>query len=372
MKDRDFISDVAVVGAGIAGAAIGAHLARAGLSVVVLEAEDRPGYHATGRSAAFWLESYGGEGIAPLTAASRAFLDQPPANFSPHGFLHPRGAIHIARAGEEGAFNRLPASVATERLDPARLASLVPGLKAPWSEGLAEPGCREIDVAGLHQAYLASLSRSGGTVVLNAELQSAERTNGEWDVALADGRGGRATRIVNAAGAWADEVARRCGAAPLGLCPRRRTMVQLRIDRDDLADLPLILAADESFYFRGESADTIWLSPHDESDSDPCDAAPEEFDVATAVHRLEQVVDWRVLGVTRKWAGLRTFAPDRLPAIGYDRRAEGFFWYAGQGGTGIQTQPAAAALARALFLDQDSGAIVPDIVPALYRPDRFA
>ncbi|MCJ7422072.1 NAD(P)/FAD-dependent oxidoreductase [Sphingomicrobium astaxanthinifaciens] len=363
--------DVAIVGAGIAGTALGAHLARRGLSVCVLEAEPQPGYHATGRSAAFWLESYGGAAVLPLSRASRDFLDQPPANFSARGFLRPRGAIHLARGGGEDAFAALPAEATTEPLDPDRLAALIPGLRPEWRHGVAEPSCREIDVAGLHQAYRASLVRAGGRIECNAELVAARQAGGGWAIRLADGRELRAARLINAAGAWADRVAERCGLAPLGMAPKRRTMVQLRVAGIEARRLPLVSAIDGSFYFRGEGAHSVWLSPHDEVDSPPCDAAPEELAVATAIDRLEAVVDWTIEAVERKWAGLRTFAPDRVPVIGADPDCPSFFWYAGQGGTGIQTQPAAAALARALFLGEPPAGIAAGIDPAPFAPSRL-
>ncbi|MCJ8190185.1 NAD(P)/FAD-dependent oxidoreductase [Sphingomicrobium aestuariivivum] len=364
-------SDVLIVGAGIAGLALGAHLARAGLSVRVLEAEERPGYHATGRSAAFWLESYGGAAVMPLTAASRGFLDQPPANFSARGFLKPRGAIHLARGGDEAAFDALPPGTATERLGPERLRTMIPGLREDWSLGLAEPSCREIDVAGLHQAYAASLARAGGTVTCGARVADGRIEDGRWTVRTEDGRVFHARDLVNAAGAWVDEVAGACGIAPLGFTPMRRTMVQLRIEREGVADLPLVSDARGTFYFRGEGTDSVWLSPHDETASTPCDAAPEELAVAEAIARLEEVVDWKIAAVTRKWAGLRTFAPDRLPVIGRDPGCPSFFWYAGQGGTGIQTQPAAAALARALFLGKAPTGTAKGLTARAFLPERF-
>ncbi|MCM8557114.1 NAD(P)/FAD-dependent oxidoreductase [Sphingomicrobium sediminis] len=367
----DFFSDTVVVGAGIAGAALGAHLARRGLEVTLLESEERPGYHSTGRSAAFWLESYGGAAVSPLTAASRAFLEQPPANFSPHGFLSPRGAIHVARDSVEQPFADIPPGVATERLDPARLKSLVPGLRDGWSRGLAEPSCRDIDVAGLHQAYLSSLTRMGGKMLTSAELAEASYKGGRWAIRLRDGREGEATQLVNAAGAWADEVAKRCGIEPLGFVPKRRTMMQLRVDRQGMKGLPLVADTEGRFYFRGEGEQTIWLSPHDETDCDPCDAAPEELAVAEAIDRLGTIVDWKVEKVERKWAGLRTFSPDRNPVFGRDPGQPAFFWYAGQGGTGIQSQPAAAALARAIFMDDEPTGVAGGLSTRAFLPERF-
>jgi len=153
---------------------------------------------------------------------------------------------------------------------------------------------------------------------------------------------------------------------PLGIAPKRRTMVQLRVGRSGLRDLPLVDSADGTFYFKGEGDNTVWLSPHDEIETDPCDAAPEEIDIATAIDRFEQVVDWPIERVERSWAGLRTFAPDRLPVYGFDRHAPGFFWCAGQGGFGIQTSPAAAKMAAAVLLGEDPGPMA-----AVFSPARF-
>jgi len=178
--------------------------------------------------------------------------------------------------------------------------------------------------------------------------------------------------IVNAAGAWADEAAQRCGVRPLRIAPKRRTMVQLRVGRSGLRDLPLVDDTSGTFYFKGEGDSSVWLSPHDEIATDPCDAAPEEIDIATAIDRFESVVDWSIERVERSWAGLRSFARDRLPVYGFDAHAPGFFWCAGQGGFGIQTSPAAAKLAAALLLDQAPDAMVELIDPALFSPRRFS
>lgn len=349
-------ADILIIGAGIAGASLGAALAPH-RRVLVAEAEDHPGRHATGRSAAFWHEGYGGAMVAPLTRASRRALDQ-------GGYLTPRGAIHIGREGER--FSIVP-GCAVEPLDRAGLEERLPGLRAEWVQGLAEPALADIDVAALHGYYLAQLRRSGGAVRTGTRLAGAERRGGRWVARFDNGEEVAAELIVNAAGAWADPVAERCGVAPLGIVPKRRTMVQLRVRRKGLKRLPLVVAADGSFYFKGEGDSSIWLSPHDEIDTDPCDAAPEEIDIAVAIERFERAVDWPVERVERSWAGLRTFAPDRLPVCGFDPAEPGFFWCAGQGGFGIQTAPAAAEACAGLILGE--GQMPVD--PAPYDPRRF-
>ena len=202
----------------------------------------------------------------------------------------------------------------------------------------------------------------------SASLDSAARSGDQWMVEVGPERF-TAKIIVNAAGAWADEVARRCGARPLGIQPYRRTITQLRIGRSGLRDLPLVNDALERFYFKGEADNRVWVSPHDETASDPCDAAAEELDVATAIDRFESVVDWPVEAVERSWAGLRSFAPDRLPVFGFDS-TPGFFWCAGQGGFGIQTSPAAAKLCAALLVGDDPAEALPNVNAAAFSTLR--
>jgi D-arginine dehydrogenase len=356
--------DVLIVGGGIAGASLGAQIADK-RSTAIIEAETTCGFHATGRSAAFWLESYGGPQVALLSAASRNFLAKPPADFSEQGFLRTRGALHLTRDD----LPDLPPTVETHVVDRLELERLVPGILPEWRRALFEPGCADIDVAGLHAAYLKQFRRRGGTVRTEARLQSASHTTDRWNVRLHDGSIMSAAILVNAAGAWADRVAISCGVEALGISPKRRTVVQLRVDRGGLRDLPLVDDADGTFYFKGESDQRVWLSPHDEIDTDPCDAAPEEIDIATAIARFETVVDWRVQAVERSWAGLRSFAPDRKPVYGYEPEAPAFFWCVGQGGFGIQTAPAASSLAAAMLLGTEPPV---GIDSRIFAPERLA
>jgi D-arginine dehydrogenase len=359
--------EVLIVGGGIAGASLGAGIAAARRTAII-EAESHCGFHATGRSAAFWLESYGGPQVALLSGASRDFLASPPEDFSEHGFLRTRGALHLTL----GELPELPPTVEGRLIERAELERMVPGILPSWRRALFEPGCADIDVAGLHAAYLKRFRRSGGTVRTDVRLESASFAKGQWQVRLQDGSSLSAHILVNAAGAWADEVASACGVDPLGIAPKRRTVVQLRLGRSGLRDLPLIDDADGTFYFKGESDRTVWLSPHDEIDTDPCDAAPEEIDVATAIDRFEKVVDWPIEAVERSWAGLRSFAPDRLPVYGFDPAAPAFFWCVGQGGFGIQTAPAASRLAASVLLGENPADGLAGIDPAIFSPQRFA
>lgn len=362
--------DIVVVGGGIAGISLGAELARHG-SVLVLEREASAGYHATGRSVAFWEESYGGRAVQPLTTASGPLLRHPDPDFADHSFLTPRGTLHVGRAQDEGARDRLLADFAgrvdLRQVDPA---SLIAGLRPEWTLGVLEPGVGDIDVAALHQAWMRLLRRRGGALRLSTGLERAQREAGGWLVDI--GREKIACGIlVNAAGAWADDVAARSGVAPLGITPLRRTVVQLRVPAMPAADLPLVMDLGGQFYFKPEGEGRVWLTPHDEEPSLPCDAAPEELAVAQAIARFETVVDWPVAAVERRWAGLRSFAPDRAPVYGFDPDEPGFFWFAGQGGFGIQTAPAAALLGASLVTGEAAADPVAGIDVARYTAGRF-
>jgi D-arginine dehydrogenase len=361
-----------VVGAGMAGASLAAMLGTLGGAgagrVLLLEAEDRPGYHTTGRSAAFWMESYGGPGVQPLTTASGPVLAE-------LGFLGERRAVTLAHAGEEAALAAFVArfqalGVRVEPLTRAQIDALVPGLGPQWVAGALEPDCRDIDVAGLHQHYLTLALGAGAQLSCREGLVRAHRQGGLWHIELTSGEAITADVLVNAAGAWADRVAQACDVRPIGIQPYVRTMVQARVEPLVAPNQPLVLDLAGSFYFKPEQA-SIWLTPHDETPSAPCDAAPEELDVAVAIDRLERAGDWRVRKVEHKWAGLRSFAADRLPVFGWDARRSGgqagFFWFAGQGGFGIQTAPAAADLGARLLLGVAPGAVD----PAAYAPERF-
>lgn len=360
--------DFAVIGAGMAGASLAAELAPHA-RVLLLEAEDAPGYHSTGRSAAFWDECYGGPEIVPLTLASLDYLDQ-------QGVLSPRGAVYLAQRGKRAAIDDFiatfaPTGARIERLDAAALAARVPHLREEWStEAVAAPFCADIDVAGLHQHYLGLARRHGAQITCRARLERATRSGGVWHLASERGEAWRAGVLVNAAGAWADMVAQLAGVRPLGIAPKRRTVAQLRVAPEAPADLPLTIDIDGSFYFKPDNG-RLWLSPHDETPSQACDAAPEELDVAIAIDRFQQVTDWRIEAVERRWAGLRSFSPDRTPVYGADPDEAGFFWFAGQGGFGIQTAPAAARLAAQLLLGQGHDAATGRLDAALYAPDRL-
>jgi len=359
--------DIAIVGAGMAGASLAAEIGR-GARTVLLEAEDRPGRHATGRSAAFWVQTYGGPLIEPLTTASGPWLAE-------HGFLADRGGLTIARAGQEAQLEAFVSRFAGSRieilrLDRPSLDELIPGLHEDWVGGVFEPSCMDIDVGGLHAWYLAEAKRAGSELRPRASLVAAE-WDGLWHLKAADGSSLTAEILVNAAGAWADTVAQMAGIAPLGITPLRRTIAQVRTSPAPRPTMPLVLDVDGKFYFKPESG-RLWISPHDETPSAPCDAAPEELDVALAIERLEGVVDWKVERVEHKWAGLRSFAPDRLPVYGPAEANPAFFWFAGQGGFGIQTAPAAARLAAQMLLGLPADNMTAPVDRERYTAARFA
>ena len=358
--------DIAIVGAGIAGASLAAELVRH-MTVVLIEAEAQPGYHTTGRSNAFWHQTYGGPLVEPLTSASLEPLRS-------GGFLSARGAITLARDEDEARLEAFMAGFAghdvkLERWGRDALVRQIPGLRPEWTAAAFEDGCYDIDVAAYHADVLRTARRGGAVIATSAALNAAKRSGGRW-VLEAGGTALTAIILVNAAGAWADSVATLAGASPLGIQPYRRTIAQISVDADVRADMPFVIDVNGGFYFKPESG-RIWLSPHDETASPPCDAAPDEYDIAVAIDRFERVVDWPVRRVEHSWAGLRSFAPDRLPVYGFDPDREGFFWCAGQGGFGIQTAPAAAKIASSLISRTAPDESVSEIDPARYAPGRF-
>jgi D-arginine dehydrogenase len=348
--------DYLIIGSGIAGASAAFELADHG-SVLLAEREAHHGYHTTGRSAALYAESYGNAPIRALTSASRGFYDAPPAGFAEHPLLTPRGCLHIAAPGQEAELEALRREIAAkgltiERLTADEVRARVPVLRPEAvSEGLYEPDASDIDVNGLHQGFLRGAKAKGGEALTGAELTAlARNSDGLWQATFGDGSVIVARVVVNAAGAWADEVAKLAGATPVGLTPLRRTAIMIEAPAGwEIDHWPAVIDVAEAFYFKPD-AGRLLASPADETPSPPCDAAPEELDIAICVDRIQAAADIPVRRILRSWAGLRTFAPDRTPVIGYDETAPGFFWLAGQGGYGVQTAPAAGRMAAALAL----------------------
>lgn len=362
-------SDVLVVGAGIAGAAAGFFLAAAGARVTVLEMEDAPGKHATGRSAALYSEYFGPPEVRALTAASRDFLADPPPGFAGAPLLGPRGVVTVARPGAEAEFEAALATARTApagaiEISPAEAAGLVPVLRADrYARAMQKPGALDVDVAALHQGYLRGV-RGTGRVVTRAGVRELRHDRGRW-------RAGDHTApvLVDAAGAWADGFAVLAGAAPLGLVPHRRTACLVDPGRD-AAGWPLLNDVPETFYCKPESG-ALLVCPADAEPDEPGDVRPRDLDVAIGVDRLEQATTLSVRRVAHSWAGLRTSAPDDLPVVGPDPEVPGFSWLAGLGGYGVQLSPAVGRLLAAAVLDRDVPAGLPPDAAKALSPGRF-
>lgn len=342
-------TDFIVIGGGIAGVSAAAELA-ANARVILLEQEPQPGYHATGRSAAFLSPSYGTAVARAVTARSEPFYLSPPAGFTETPLLHPRPYLLFARPDQRDVLlARQQAQPSLRRLTPAEVQERVPILLAERLEGgLLDERGGDLDVDAILQGFLRSLRRRGGEVRPRREVLNLSRNQGLWTVAAAE-ETLAAPVVVNAGGAWADDIAQRAGLAPLGLQPLRRTALLFAPPEGcDVSDWPVTVNIEEEFYFKPD-AGAVLLSPCDETPTPPCDAQPEELDVAQGVARYEQAVSHRVDRITHRWAGLRTFAPDRTFVVGPDPRAEGFFWLAGQGGSGVQTAPVLAGLTAFLL-----------------------
>jgi D-arginine dehydrogenase len=355
--------DIAVIGGGIAGAGVAAYLSQE-RRVVILERESQPGYHATGRSAALFSEIYGSAAIRALSRASRPFFEKPPAGFSDYPLLSPRGALHIARSDQKEALDKFAAlpdvTPATVAMDGEAACRISPLLKPDYvAQALLETDACDMDVHAIHTGFLRMLRANAGQVAADSEVLALDSRGPGWRVTTAS-QTFEARVVVNASGAWADRIAALAGLATKGLEPRRRTAIIVNAPEGKAIEAsPLTVDIDEAFYFKPESG-RLLISPCDETPSAPCDAQPEDIDVAIAIERIERATELRVDRVQRKWAGLRTFAPDRNPVMGYDENAPGFFWLAGQGGYGIQTSEAMSRLAASLVLERG----VPDDILA--------
>jgi D-arginine dehydrogenase len=361
-------TDIVIVGAGIAGASLAWHL-KDKVQLVVLEMEDQPGYHTTGRSAAFYAETYGGPSIVPLSKASKQFLFSPSPQFTGVPLAHRRQALYAAREDQLPVLQemydqfKILASHLT-RLTSAEMRLRAPMLKAEWTAaGLFDPECHDLDVAAIHAGFLR-----GVPVHTRACVREIVQLTEGWRVRTSSHEI-TAAIVVNAAGAWGDAIAKLAGVNPVGLVPCRRTIITFEPQNTDVnPNAPLILDATEKFYFKPENLD-IWASPADETSVVPGDAQPDELDVALTIERIESATHYKIDRVKRKWAGLRSFAPDRLPVYGFDVAKQGFFWCVGQGGWGIQTAPAAGSLCTSLILGQ---ALADELAEAGVKPAQFA
>lgn len=358
-------ADVLIIGAGMAGASA-AHALAPYLNVIVLEREAQPGYHATGRSAAMYSETYGNATVRALTTASKAFYFSPPDGFSPYPLLTPRGALIVGGAAHHDqlrqAWHDMRALVPTiEWWSQADILRRVPVLRPEAAMyAVYEPDAMDMDVNAIHQGFLRGARNAGVRLVCGAGVTQVKRDTGVWCVDTAAGRFS-APVVINAAGAWCDELAHLAGVAPVGLVPMRRTAFTCEAPVGaQISDWPLVIDADESFYFKPD-AGLLLVSPANADPVAPQDVQPEELDVAIAVDRLEHATTLSIRQVRRKWAGLRSFVADKTPVAGFAPDAPGFFWLAGQGGYGIQTAPALGEFAAALV----RGLPVPPAIAAL-------
>lgn len=373
-------ADFLVVGSGIAAASLGYWLAPHGRTVL-LEREEQPGYHATGRSAALFMESYGTPQVRALTLASRAFLAAPPAGFAEHPLLSPRGAMVVARPGEQALLDAQWAVMRTvspngRLLDRDQTCALLPALRPEQVLGAVyEPDAADMDVHAIHQGYLRGVRRGGGTLVCNAEATAIERVDGQWQV-TAGGRLYRAPVLVNAAGAWCDAVAALAGVPAIGLVPKRRSAFLFAPPAEPTLQgwprWPMAIGIDHGWYIKPD-AGMLLGSPANEDPVPPQDVQPEELDIAIGVHRIEEATTLAVRPA-RRWAGLRSFVADGDLVGGFDPLAPGFFWLAAQGGYGIQTSAAMGEACAALVRGEPLPPRIADfgLSAAMLGPQRLA
>lgn len=341
-------ADVLVVGGGIAGLSVAARIAPHA-RVVVLEGESAPGYHASGRSVAFAHYGLGNEPVRTLTALSMAEL-------AAHGSVHP--ALHIARADQIAALDALEDvhrqyGCDYSRIGPEEALTLMPALRPEaCAAALVDHASLKLDTNAMLQACVVQLRAGGGLLVTGARVSAIARAGDGWRVGTSAGDFA-APILVNAGGAWADEVARMAGVTPIGIEPRRRTVISFAApEGEDVRDWPFTKTVGEGFYLLPEGRGALLASSMDQTPSEPCDAAPEELDIAIAADRVEQATTLPIRRISHSWAGLRSFAPDELPVVGQAAGAPGFIWCAGQGGAGFQTAPALSRIAAAAVLGQ--------------------
>ena len=365
-----------VIGGGMVGSSVAAHLA-AHASVRLLEMEDQPGYHSTGRSAATFSESYGNELVRAITRASREFFYAPPADFTSIALVKPRAVLVTAHRGQEGALEHFLTAAAraagAEAWSIDDAVALCPVLRPSELVGAALiRDAADIEVHELQHGYLRWLKARGGSVSTGTRVTAIDRGASGWTVSTTQGAV-RAATIVNAAGAWADQIGRLAGAQSVGLRPLKRTACLIEPPTTfAVREWPFVLNVEEEFYLKPD-AGMLLLSPVDETDTAPCDAQADELDIAIAVDHLERATTLQVKRIAHRWAGLRSFVEDRSPVLGYDELQPGFFWLAALGGYGIQTAPALSRIAASLALRKQVDANLLDfnIDPTQMSPARL-
>ena len=351
--DNEEIYDFIIIGAGIAGASIAAALAPEA-RICVIEAEAQAGYHATGRSAAMYVPAYGPAAIRMLTRASSSFFHEPPEGFAQSPLLSKRDILLIATKEQEAQLSQFQAEMEeAQQLIPVASDELLnhqPLLRKGYAtKALIDPTGSDIDVNSLHRGFLKQMKLHGGTMMTNAQAHSLERKDGLWHVRLKE-KVIYAANLINAAGAWAEEIGQMAGAEMIGLVPKRRSAVLIAPPATiDLSSMPMTIDIDEAFYLKPE-AGQILISPANEDPMPPCDVQADEMDIALCIDRIERAFDLTIRRFDAKWAGLRSFVADKEPVVGYSDKIDGFFWLAGQGGYGIQSSPALGQFAAALAL----------------------
>jgi D-arginine dehydrogenase len=364
-------TDVLVIGAGIAGVGVAAALADTH-RVTIIEREAQPGYHSTGRSAAIFLPNYGNDVIRGLNHASAPMFEQRDTSLFPEPLLTKRGSLTVAdESGVEACEEFIRNGVGVAAIDVDRAIAMVPILNREYVKAACyQAAAWDIDVNALHQGWLRKATTLAVQLFTKSDVRSAKHIAGQWQVETAD-RAFRARIVINASGAWADSTAAHFGADPLGLTPMRRSIAVLPAPQNhDTRGWPLVDDVNEAWYMKPDGG-RLFVSPCDETPVEPHDAFVDDMILAEGLYRYEQAVTTPVTRVESSWAGLRTFAPDRTPVAGFDRKADGFFWLAGQGGYGIQTAPALSALAAALIRGKAPEAEVVPLLPLL-SPARFA
>ncbi|PSJ40853.1 NAD(P)/FAD-dependent oxidoreductase [Allosphingosinicella deserti] len=374
------MSEILVIGGGIAGLSAAARLARHA-KVTVIEGEEALGYHSSGRSVSFSHYGIGNSAVRGLTAWSRAFYEHQPEGFAETKIARTAPSLYLAR--EE----QLPALEALRRemdrftdamlwVDEGQILDLCPVIRAGVEgvvRGILDPTGLKLDADALLQGYARVVRSAGSEILIGRRIVSVEHRGGRWHVASDAGERWSAPILINAAGAWGDRLAEMAGVRPIGLAPKRRTIIVIDPPAGlDVAPWPFVHTAASDFYMLPEAGQLL-VSPVDEIDDEPCDARPEDYDVALAAHQLEHYTSLSVSRIAHRWAGLRSFVADRVPTAGFDADAPGFFWLVGQGGYGLQTAPAMAAIVETLIGGGDwpEGLDAAGITAALVTPGRL-
>jgi D-arginine dehydrogenase len=365
--------DFIIIGGGIAGASLAAQLGQEA-RVAILEMEKQPGFHSTGRSAAYFAPAYGNYVVREITAASESFYQEPSDKFTNVPLLRPRGSLFVAEERQrESVVKMMEESPHLLEVNSDEIRSQVPIIKpGKLTCGAFDEGGGDLDVDAILQAYLRQFRSNNGEIITACKLLDLDYRDGVWT--LQTEKGVYTTPVViNSAGAWADQIANLAGLEPLGIKPYRRTALLVDSPTDlDISNWPLTVDVDEDYYFKPDAGQLL-ISPAEETPSEPCDAQPDDIDIAVVVDRLQQVLDLEVRKINHSWTGLRSFAPDRTFVVGFDPRCSGFFWFAGQGGYGVQAAPGLADIGAAIMtgnqpiLTKQSF----DKLRPLIAPDRF-